>query len=322
MTTIGNLRIQTLTGNSPHQLSDDWWRPGNFLYIHSRAILSFDPRTGEKHLIAGTNAFSTPPYQEGFGSAARFIGLTGFAQLSRDKVLTVSGGGGCCIRQVNRRTNGTSLVAGTCRTCGYVDGPLHSSLFNTPQSIVTDRGNFGIIYVSDAGNKVIREINLNTRIVSTFFDLGTGAFNDTPFSLALDPQGNHLYVASTTKLGKINLQTKKLTLLIDNPINTEFEDGPLASAKIRAIDDLAFLNEDTLLVADPGNWRLRIIDLKTNTVSSVCSGRQDIRGEVEGPIDQCALGGPDAIAVRPDKSGVLLTGFHPIRELTLTSKLY
>lgn len=312
MSRIGNFNFR------PLYMEEDLRNPSLLLIVTSCELLTANPATGEKASIAGQQ--STAGYREGTGSNALFGSLHGFVQLSRDKILVLSGSPYNCIRCVNRQTNTTALVAGTCGKSGYVDGPLNKALFDLPRGIVGCKRNPGIFYVVDRLNFAIRTIDLYGNKVSTLFDFTNSEFTQPQQlnTLTIDCHNSILYVAGRFEMAKIDLRTKELTMLIRQTVRG-FKDGPLATAQTSTIRDMILLDSNTLLTGS-FDGRLRVIDLQMNVISSVCNGIRDGDG-VDGPINQCQFtAGPSVVVSKADNSGIILSDFSSFRELSLTSK--
>jgi hypothetical protein len=148
---------------------------------------------------------------DGTGSAARF--RFPFAVATDNTNLYVSDSFNNAIRKIVISTGVVTTLAGNTSSFGYVDATGTSAKFNFPLGIATD-GTY--IYVSDAGNNVIRKID-SSGVVTTLAGSATGtagnangtgtaaAFN-TPVGLAygngklyvIDQNGTHIRIVDTT----------------------------------------------------------------------------------------------------------------------------
>ena len=66
-----------------------------------------------------------------------------------------------------------------------------------------------------------------------------------------------------------------------------FVDGAFSQIRFNHPYGVVFLSPHKLLIADLSNHRLRVLDLFTNTSSSICSGR----GTSDGDLPSCELNG-------------------------------
>lgn len=90
-----------------------------------------------------------------------------------------------------------------------------------------------------------------------------------------------------------------------------FEDGMFSSTKFNRPLGIVFLDRDILLVSDSFNCRLRMLDLSTNTSSSICSGK---RGYSDGNLTTCQLDDPRALMIKNDI--VYIGMFRSIKKVT------
>ncbi|OAM90778.1 IPT/TIG domain-containing protein [Termitidicoccus mucosus] len=151
---------------------------------------------------------------------------------------------------------------------GTDNGPLLEAKFNTPAALAFSASGT-LLYVADAGNHVIRVVDLAAGQVSTFAgrmasrgatdgDALSAASFDSPAGLALDDSGGLLYVADTgnSRIRVITTGTARsvATLAGSAP---GFRDGPGADAWFNAPEALALAPDGALYVADTGNGVIR-----------------------------------------------------------------
>ena len=155
---------------------------GNVYICDNNLIRKITP-SGVVSTLAGSG---TAGYADGQGAAASFnqpLGITvdGFGNVY------VADTKNNVIREITQAGQVTT-VAGIPGAAGLQNGPGASAKFNDPTGIAVDQG--GNLYVSDAGNSVIREIT-PAGVVSTF----ASGFN-SPANISASQNGN-IYVAET-----------------------------------------------------------------------------------------------------------------------------
>lgn len=174
------------------------------------------------------------------------------------------------------------------RVSGYYNYPgSPTSRFRGTTGIVFD--NAENIYVVDQENHAIRKIGKfstisNAQDVSTFAGAapnanfqgtsgdaegtGTAARFNRPCDIVFDGN-NSFYVSDfeNNRIKKINVTTGAVTNYAGTGA-ADFADGAVASAKFNGPAGLAIAN-NKLYIADQTNMRIRVIDLATNTVSTL-----------------------------------------------------
>ncbi len=157
------------------------------------------------------------------------------------------------VLQAEELTAVPQLWAGIPRNRGLdPDGrPRLESRFDEPSFVAIDQGR-ARLYVSDAGNSVIRSVMLGeTGTVSTF-----AAGFQSPQGLAIDPAGR-LWVADSGDhtIRMVNLDSGTVTLLAGQPGARASVDGVGAAARFDTPTGIALEREplDQILSRDPGD---------------------------------------------------------------------
>lgn len=233
-------------------------------------------------------------YEEGTRNRARFSQITGFTQLNATTIV-VADSKNNCLRTVDRVTGSTSLLSGVCSSsAGFMNGNLTTALFSEPFKMVSDNTK-SIIYLTDKSNSAVREINLITGQVDTVANLSDMSHIGRPLGIALDWNDAKIFV--TTESGLLSIKTHDRTheVLISS-LGLGFADGPLLQARISSPQEILSLTRNVLIMTDTNNNRLRIINLRYNTISSICNGATG--GQTSNRrIDECQISAPSTAAV-------------------------
>ena len=169
---------------------------------------------------------------------------------------------------------------------GYADASGIASKFDSPSGVCPD--NNGNLYVADRYNHKIRKIVIATGVVSTFAGSTSGYADGTgilakfsePFAICFDNMGN-LYVADyqNHKIRKIVISTGAVSTVAGS--TPGYLDGIGSSAKFNYPTGLCCdLNGANIYVVDNGNYRIRKIEIATNTVSTVAGSTQGLSNGV------------------------------------------
>jgi sugar lactone lactonase YvrE len=214
--------------------------------------------SGTVTTIAGNG---TPGFADGNGSSAQFNIFYRIAIDGQDNIY-VADAINNSIRKITQPGNVTT-VAGT-GVAGYVDGNIANAEFNNPVGIAFDVQ--GDMYISDAGNNVIRKIT-SSGIVSTLAGNGIQGFADgagvnAEFNgineMVTDAQGN-IYVVEggNNRIRKIT-PSGIVSTLAGNGIQG-FADGAAASAEFNTPFGIAIDKQGNIYVGDNVNVRIRKI---------------------------------------------------------------
>lgn len=223
-------------------------------------------------------------------------------------------------------------LAGNGTSCGAGDGgDATTAELNRPFGIAVDAA--GNVYIADANNNVVREVNAATGAISVVAGDYTAGYTgdnglasaselNSPNGVAVDSTGN-LYVADTgnNAIRFVNASTGTITTLAgDGSGKSGYlgDGGPASAAEFNNPTSVAVDKSGNVYVADWMNNAIRRIDATTGTVSTVAgdpSGQAGFAGD-SGPATGALLNRPFAVAV--DISGDIYiadTNNNRIREI-------
>ena len=123
------------------------------------------------------------------------------------------------------------------------------------------------LIISEYFSGSLKTINTVHKYVSTIY-------RDRSYRLTYqlqDPATGNIYATFYHGVGLYNYQSQTFSVIAEST-SLGFVDGEFSQLRFYLLPGLAFLSRSTLLVADVNNYRLRVLDLTTNTSSSICSG--------------------------------------------------
>lgn len=228
------------------------------------------------------------------------------------------------IRTWNPNTNRVLVLCG--RGAGYAGdgGPAEKALFSQPKSIVLDPA--GELYVLDQRNFRIRKISADlTPMIDTVAGTGVSGFSgddgppkDAELSfeagpspqpsgaLALGPDGA-LYVsdALNQRIRKVDFTKNTIeTIAGTGAVGFAGDGGPALQARFHDVRDLEFGPDGRLYLADQGNDRIRVIDLRTGIIDTFAGSGVEGSADANGvPAKDLELDQPMGIAF--DRDGAL-----------------
>jgi hypothetical protein len=240
---------------------------------------------------------------DGTGAAAQFNTPEGIAADAAGNVWVADAGGGT-IRRIVAATAVVTTFAGSGAN-GFVDGTGTAAQFNQPRGIIADGA--GNLYVSDAGNQLIRKIVVATAVVTTLAGgvgqagrvdaTGMAARFNGPRGLALDGAGN-LYVADSSNscIRAVVLATGVVTTLAGTGMPGP-NDGVGTAAAFDNARGVVADGRGNLYVADTNNSMVRKIVIATAQVTTL-AGAAHVVGQQLGPLPG-KINGPWGIVVLP-----------------------
>jgi len=235
------------TGNSPTELAID--ASGALYYTSICRIFTVDS-TGTATPLAGS---TTCGYQDGTGQNAEFNYPLGIAVHANGTVY-VADLGNHRIRAITP-AGVTTTLAGS-GADGSVDGVGTAASFGVVSGLAL-LGN--TLYVTDYSHGTIRQIDVNTRAVTTRLPasvLGPQAF---PAAILVDNSGNLIFTThrgDTINFVAAGSSTVERLAGNTSQVPNEYADGPGCDARFDDVEGLAFAN-GRLVMADSYNLRLR-----------------------------------------------------------------
>jgi sugar lactone lactonase YvrE len=324
---IGDGRLATAAGlNRPFGV--DFASDGAMLIAdreHAR-IRRVDPNTGVITTVAG----SVPGGRNGV--AADQGELKGPLRVHHDAAtgdLIITDREAHTIRRVVAANGFITRIAGTQDSPGATGdgGPATAALLDSPADAVPD-GTGGIL-IADRNNHKIRRIDALGTILPVAGSGTPGLSGDNVPGGALVAQLNSptcvlpipsggLYVCDS-----LNHVIRKVSAVSGGTVTTVagtgvagFADGPAGTAQFNNPTTLAFDASGNLLIADRDNNRVRLLDLGTNTVSTLAGTGDDTFTPDGQPATASALASPAGIVLAPDARVVFSEdGSHRIRAI-------
>ena len=274
-------------------IEPDLFIKGNILYIDNSALKTTDGVTSVT--IAG---HATTCYHHfAVGLLARFTELFGFRQISPSEVVAADSGQRC-LKFIDRITLQVSRYAGYCGSSGYVTG-TSGARFSHPHTIISDIKRPGMLLVTDSANDAVRHVNTLSssapHSVSNFYQ--HTSFLNGPRGITQHHVSGDLYITnSDNEVWKVTYSSKSITKLA-GASSSSFRDCDFGTAYFYNPFEIIFICENKLMLADYGNHRLRILNLKTSHTSSVCTGRAS---HINGNMETCTLYYPRSLMVLND----------------------
>jgi DNA-binding beta-propeller fold protein YncE len=272
----------------------------------------------------------------GDGDTARHAGLNQPFDVALDQQgnLYFADMGNHCVRRVERRSGIITTVAGTSEA-GYAGdgGPATKAQFNSPYGIALDAANN--LYIIDRLNACIRMVEAATGIIRTIAGTGQPGYSgdggpawlaqlQEPNDIALDGKGG-AYIADVRdhRIRVVDLASGVITTFAGTGQAGSCGDGgPASRAALCGPRALAFGPTGALYICLRNDHKVRQVDMRTATISTVAgTGAQGYTGD-HGPALQATFNGPKEIAVdRHDNIFLVDTENHCIRRIDAASGL-
>lgn len=238
---------------------------------------------GQNYLVTTIAGNGTPNLLDGIGTASE---CNAPYELCSDGANTIY----FCdtynhvVRKYDKATGQVTTIAGT-GVLGFQDGPSNTARFNYPEGIVVKNN---LLIIGDNYNHRIRQIDMNTNMVTTIAGTGTAGHLDgsaatakfkNPKFLTQDKNGD-IYISDYANNCVRKLSNGQVTTIAGIPGSTGFVNGPGATAKFGGISDLCIdTATGNIYLTDNYNNVIRMIDPLYNVSTYVGTGTA---GHVDG----------------------------------------
>jgi len=230
------------------------------------------------------------------------------------------------IRFVNAQTNLVSTIVGT-GIAGYSGdgGAAVDATLSGPTAVAVDAS--GNLWIADAGNLVIREVNASSQKISTVAGNGSGCPNPSapsnacgdnglavdatfsdPLSIALDSSDN-LIIADYTahRVREVNASSQIITTIAGVGLTGHAGNGGLATlAHLDHPNGVAVDSAGNVYIADSYNNQVRRVTVSNGLINAWAFNNQVTLGGDGGPALNASMWGPIALSIDP--TGNLFVG--------------
>ena len=209
-----------------------------------------------------------------------------------------------------------SIVAGTGSAANSLDGGMATSTpLGFPSGVVVDGSNN--IFIADHASGRIRMVT-SAGIMTTYASAGqigyggdggaaTSALFDSPYGVALDPQGNLIVADSNNQIiRKIDKSTQIISIIAGTATSqgSSGDNGAATSANLDNPSRVRFDTSGNLYIADSYNHKVRFVLLSTGIITTFAgTGTAGSSGD-GGQATSAQLYYPRALAL--DLSGNIL----------------
>jgi len=198
--------------------------------------------------------------------------VAGFAQVNTTHVV-VADHRSFCLRMLNRKDNSSKVMAGSCGNDGYKEGGVGVGRMRSPYGVHIDVRNPGKLLVADEFNHALRSVDMETGELSTVIQTNF----KRPRSLVW--AGENLLIANwyndVSQVSWSSDGTVSNTLLAGALVNGADVIGSLDVARFASPHDVEKVTDNLYLVADFGNRKLKLMDMKRKIVGPVCFKGED-----------------------------------------------
>lgn len=234
------------------------------------------------------------------------------------------------IRRLDLKTRRTSTIAGNGQKAYTGDGgPATAASLNMPHEVQFDSA--GHLYIAERDNHVIRKVDAQSGVISTFVGTGSPGFSGDggpatraqlrqPHSIAVDPRGRRLLICDigNHRVRAVELATGIIESFAGTGERQATPDGArLSGTPLNGPRTIAFDRAGNLYLALREGNAIYRVDAKTLTIHHVAgTGEQGYSGD-DGQARMAKLAGPKGLAWSRESLYVADTESHVIRKIDL-----
>lgn len=224
----------------------------------------------------------------------------------------------CCVQEFDLQSYSFAVVAGKCMECGSRDGTFLNALIGEPKQLLSRKYSKAELVFFDNFATSLRCLCF----IESKWKVVTLLQSDTPVNYITFDVAEHFLYATTRDNGLLRMKSswREGIDIIMSP-NDGHNDGKLNNAALQNPQHMFFLSNDMFFIADHGNNVLRLVDLKDNTISTVCVPRINTTEDIDGNADECKIAEPISFFMQ-DELSIAIFGSSSYYLLNLTGKIY
>ena len=284
--------------------------------LNNHTIRKIDIESGMVTTIAGMAGKKGS--NDGKGAAARFNRPYGIT--TDGTSLYVTDSNNHTIRQIDIESAMVSTIAGGVGEVGYMNGSAKKARFFIPEGITTDGTN---LYVADTHNHSIRQIELESDVVTTIAGLsGSPGFADDAranarfsYPKGITTDGRNLYVVDfgNHRVRKIVINSGVVTTLAGSDVSENSSDEQGEAARFNYPTGITSDGRN-LYVVDTFNRTVRKIVIANSVVSTI-AGKADLEGSVDATGTGARFRDPVGITTDGNYLFVTDSSNHTVRKI-------
>jgi sugar lactone lactonase YvrE len=305
---------------------------GNYLYIvdtKNHSIRKVDMSSGNLTTLAGNGI---PGYSGDGGPAERAQLNYPWGITADDKNnLYIADADNHRVRKIDSKGIITTVAGNGAAGTEGDSGVATSAQLNLPNGVAIDKA--GNLYISEAGNHVIRKVDANTqsifRIAGT---LGVAGFSgdgghaveaklNNPKRIVVADDGV-VYITDkgNHRIRKIDTNGIITTIAGNGVASFGGDGGEAPGAQLNSPSDIAIDDSGSLYIIDTNNHRIRKVEKATNIITTLAGGVSGFSGD-DGQALSAQFNTPDGIAIS-DEGHLLIADSenHRVRMITGVAK--
>jgi DNA-binding beta-propeller fold protein YncE len=223
-----------------------------------------------------------------------------------------------------------TTVAGTGQSADGADsGPALKTNVGDPFGV--EIGPDGALYICEVKNHRVRRLDRKTGELSTVAGCGqigyagdggpaTKAKLNEPYEVRFDKAGNMIFVEMKNHLvRKVDAKTGTIsTIAGTGKAGYGGDGGPATGAQLSSPHSIALDAADNLYIADIANHRIRKVDAKTGTITTIAGNGEKVQPKA-GPAAGRPMIGPRALFIQDGIMWIALREGHSVCKMGLST---